>query len=654
MNFFPPGKSNLPGPTPAAAARFESNSGVSPARPVHMENKIFLQKYRVSPKEIETVGELRDDPLAYQGEEIESGKKVVVELVPAASLKPSVREQLEAEAIAARKLNHVNIPTLYDFAVEDDQLVYVSEDFDGTLAEEWVNAHGPMPVGAVLRIASQVVSALGAAALHRIVHHAINPANVVLVPGQTSEGEWPLVKVLHFVGVAPKFTGADVAVAAFDKSAHYASPEQLQHGTVDFRSEVYSLGCTMWFLLTGAPPLQSAGGPLSVPAKPADKLRGVPKVVRRLLTQMLSADPNDRPGDPLAFYRQLQDCLAQVERRATMALRFGTPSSRSDGVISVRRRIPMKALALAAVLLAIATLTALVLPGYLKHRRVVRAEEPIGVPVGVPETAPSTPPVNADTANAAVQNQTQPTPVIITSNSNAPVTADTAEQNSAPLPLATNPPQVASANQVPAAPAQPAPPPQSQPEQHPPPAQINSATIASVNRVEPGPSQTAAPPAKETVAPEKTAPKRTVLHEVRRAQPAEPEVRPAEPAPPEEGPADTTIASEGQTDPVPQTEEIVKTEPTVPSAKSAKRTEADKKISSKSRAKKNERDAKSKGNADRRIYVTRTAPNFENGMPPLPPGSVRARFVGVTADGRWMLALPSRKVIVVPPPPSEP
>ena len=177
------------------------------------------------------------------------------------SLKPAVREQLEAEATAAKKLNHVNIPALYDFGVEDDHLVYVTEDFEGTLAEEWVNAHGPMPVGPVLRIAAQVVSALGAAAFHRIIHHAINPSNLVLVPGQTAEGEWPLIKVLHFVGVAPKFSGTDVAVAAFDKSLHYASPEQLQTGTVDFRSELYSLGCTMWFLLTGAPPRTTPSGP---------------------------------------------------------------------------------------------------------------------------------------------------------------------------------------------------------------------------------------------------------------------------------------------------------------------------------------------------------------------------------------------------------
>src|SRR5438046_4398260 len=328
-----------------------------------MEQKIFLGKYRVGRDEMglaaaesTTVAITATEQIAsariYRGEDIESGRTVTVEVTPAASFKPSVRTKLETEATAAKEINHINIPALYDFGIEDDQLIYVTEYFDGTSAEEWVNQHGPMPTGAALRIALQVIGAMGAASFHKISHHAINPANLILVPGQTPEGDWPLIKVLHFIGAAPTFVNGDMSVAAFDKSSHYASPEQLQGGPIDFRSEIYSLGATMWFLLTGAPPLMAPKGPLAMQPTTiglaVDKLKGMPKRVRRLVAQMLAANPAGRPQDPLALYRQIQDCIAQVDRRESMARKLGVPFLSGSNVVALpsRRRFPAKTLAL--------------------------------------------------------------------------------------------------------------------------------------------------------------------------------------------------------------------------------------------------------------------------------------------------------------------
>ena len=232
-----------------------------------MEHKIFLAKYRVAADEIALAGAdasstggtaLATEPhvgtRVYRGVEIDSGREVTVEVIPAHAFESAVRAQLEAEATTAQKINHINIPSLYDFGIADDQLIYVTEYFDGTSAEEWVNQHGPMPTGAVLRIAMQVIGAMGAASFHKISHHAINPANLILVPGQTPEGDWPLVKVLHFVGVAPTFASADTSVASFDKSTHYASPEQLRGENVSIATDVYSLGVVLYELLTEQKP----------------------------------------------------------------------------------------------------------------------------------------------------------------------------------------------------------------------------------------------------------------------------------------------------------------------------------------------------------------------------------------------------------------
>ncbi|HSV61888.1 MAG TPA: serine/threonine-protein kinase, partial [Chthoniobacterales bacterium] len=376
-----------------------------------MEHKIFLGKYRVAADELAlaasdpatiavTTTEQTAPARIYRGEEISSPHRTVtVEAIPAGAFKHSVRAQLEAEADAARKINHINIPALYDFGIEDDHLTYATEYFDGSSAEEWVNEHGPMPMGSVLRIALQVIGAMGAASFHKISHHAINPANLILVPGQTPEGDWPLIKVLHFIGVAPTFvSGGDISVATFDKSSHYASPEQLQGKPVDFRSEIYSLGATMWFLLTGAPPLMAPKGPLAMQPTTiglaVDKLKGMPKRVRRLVSQMLSVDPAARPQDPLGFYRQIQDCIAQVDRRESMARKLGVPFLSKSNVVALRshRRFSSRTLALAAIAIAFVTLTSVLLANYLRHQRIREAAEPIGVPIGVPETASSAPP----------------------------------------------------------------------------------------------------------------------------------------------------------------------------------------------------------------------------------------------------------------------
>ena len=666
-----------------------------------MEHKTFLGKYRVAADEIAlsgpepvsggAVAEPQQTAMIYRGEEIETGRDVSIEVIPAASYKSVVREELEAEALAARKISHINIPAIYDFGIEDDHLIYVTEYFDGTSAEEWVNQHGPMPTGAVLRIALQVVGAMGACAFHKISHHAINPANLILVPGQTPEGDWPLVKVLHFIGVAPTFTSAEApvstSVASFDKTSHYASPEQLQHGTVDFRSEIYSLGATMWFLLTGAPPLIAPKGPLALQPTThglaVDKLNGMPKKVRRLLAQMLSVKPEERPQDPLAFYRQIQDCLAQVDRRESMARRFGVPllSGSSAPALPSRRRFPTKALALAAVLIALATLGAFLIPDYLRHQRVRQAEEPIGVPIGVPEATESAPPVNPN-ANIVVAESTQaPAETSVASTNPAPNPPPATTQETAPAPSA---PTVA-ANEAATAPVQPpppAPPANVQPEE-PPRVTANEVASAPVkplptaepvevqrqespkvaaNEVAPAPVKplpTAEPAAVQTqessrVATNDTAPQQREVTEVKPAEPVTtvkrpvranrqtevaaiptarpvmPEVRRAEPAPPAEGSEEVVAAN---------TEENVE-ETVSPAPPSRAKNE---------RLVKTKRPPKKEARPE--FVITDEADDMEQPPQKLPKGRVRARFIGVTADGNWMLALPKNKIVIVPPPP---
>lgn len=678
-----------------------------------MEHKIFLGKYRIAPDEVAlaavepasvsvaTAAQQVTTARIYRGEEIDSGRDVTVEVIPAASFKPSVRSKLEEEATAAKQINHINIPALYDFGVEDEQLVYVTEHFEGTTAEEWVNAHSPMPTGAVLRIALQVMGAMGAAAFHKISHHAINPANLLLVPGQTPEGDWPLVKVLHFIGVAPTFVGGDMSVATFDKSTHYASPEQLQGKPVDFRSEIYSLGATMWFLLTGAPPLMAPKGPLAMQPTTiglaVDKLNGMPKRVRRLLAQMLSVDPATRPQDPLAVYRQIQDCVAQVERRESMAKRLGVPflSGTKVAALPSRRRFPGKLVALAAVIAAMAIIASVSVASYWRHQRVRQAEEPIGVPIGVPDANASVAPVTASAPTVAPVTASAPTVVpepprplpqntapIVAARENQPTT----KTESAPG-TAANPPSPAKDETTPVVAANQPPPSNEESKQvvtskPKSPSQSESAPVVAANQPPPAkdeskPDIAANPPAPSAVEPETAGmtsnarsetpkvaahkpkaveekPEPTQSKEVVRTEPREetpvrdteiataraasPEVRRAEPAP-AEGPEEVAPAAESKVAPATTTKKE--------RARKPKRQVAEEQIPRAEPVDGNEESIPRARSAGDEEVIASEAPRVQD----LPRSRNRAKFIGVTADGNWMFSLPNKKVVIVPPPP---
>src|SRR4030095_8237446 len=162
-------------------------------------------------------------------------------------------------------------------------------------------------------VALQVVETLGAMAFHRIVHHSLNPDNIIFVGNQTTEGGWPSIKVLHWLRVAP--TLGETGDPRVENAARFASPEQLHANVVEVPSEIYSLGATMYFLLTGRPPNTALEVGHGTAGALAAELGGVPRLVRRVLGKMLQPDPDQRPQDLVALTAFLQSCLARVDRQ---------------------------------------------------------------------------------------------------------------------------------------------------------------------------------------------------------------------------------------------------------------------------------------------------------------------------------------------------
>ena len=376
-----------------------------------MDETIYFQRYRVStdeqgiPEEVSRSGAA----INYKAVDTQTGEAVVLQVIPLAAISQAGREQFEQRAEAVQKLDHVNIARVREAGTEDQRFVFVSEYLQGETADSWVIAHGPLPPEAVLRVALQVVRAIGAAAFHGLTHRAIQPANLLIVPGPAPEGGWPFVKLLNFdvAGVELHSASGEARELAPSLPPQFASPEQLRGGEIDFRSEMYSLGATMCFLLAGAVPLAVGSKSVRARLRSLPELRRAPRRLRKLLVQMLHENPEMRPQDPVAVEKQIQKLLGitalgeQVVRSLTPVAPV-LPEQPASGPAPLAQ-VWRGALAFAALLLLGGIAAAFLFPKAMPWHR--RAE--IGKPVGVPETSTSS---AQNTAATTAANQPQPSP----------------------------------------------------------------------------------------------------------------------------------------------------------------------------------------------------------------------------------------------------
>jgi hypothetical protein len=391
-----------------------------------MERTIFLQHYRVCLKSDGTPREISRDGAAitYEAADERTREAVDLKLIPLESLEPGVREQLEEQARLAQSLRHINIAKVLDFGREGGDLVCISEHLPGETLAAWVASHGPMAADAVLRVAEQIVSVLSSASFHRLPYPPIEPSDIIIVPGQTPEGTWPLVKLINFGLPAPaadtKLQSANSETPEQVSTAEqFVSSEQSTHGTTNIRSEIYSLGAALYFLLTGVALFDEVlkGGP---------KLSRFPKPLRTLLGRMLHRDPDRRPKDLVLLAEMIRQCLQKVERRRALADKYGIPYRTT---FPPRTKAPSRpllriALPVAALLVAAAVLAALLSPEPIS--RIIhpnRETKKLGVLVGVPESSPSPAVQNASTPIPPADVASQGTTAAVPSSSEPSVNA---------------------------------------------------------------------------------------------------------------------------------------------------------------------------------------------------------------------------------------
>jgi serine/threonine protein kinase len=187
----------------------------------------------------------------YRALEIQLERRVAIKVLNAdLARNQNIVERFRAEARAQANLMHQNIAVLYAFLVEGGNAMMVMEYIDGQNIQEIVRRSGALQFQHAIPWFKQALAGVGAAHRMGIVHRDIKPSNLMV----TRAG---VVKVLDF-GIAKVTTGRALTSAGTKLgTVFYMSPEQVQAGTIDARSDIYSLGVTLYEMLTARVPFES-------------------------------------------------------------------------------------------------------------------------------------------------------------------------------------------------------------------------------------------------------------------------------------------------------------------------------------------------------------------------------------------------------------
>ncbi|MBZ0189331.1 MAG: protein kinase [Candidatus Obscuribacterales bacterium] len=290
-------------------------------------------------------------------------KAVAVKVLSNEQCKDSKVLRFQQEARLASRLRHINVVTVLDFGVSADGRLYLIMDLvEGRSLEEVVEQDGPLSVEAALRVCVQICDGLEHAHGLGVVHRDIKPSNIMLIEKDLIHE----VRIVDF-GLA-KVGQTDLSITATGDmigTPLYTSPEQIRGESVDNRSDIYSLACTMVKALTGVPPYYGATAletyNLHVQA-PYPSLRELNRnlsedveVLDAILAKALAKQKEDRYASISEFKEDLIELLPDLglELRTLSEQTKERDFGAQFGLLAAPRQAPLKATAWVAALFAV-------------------------------------------------------------------------------------------------------------------------------------------------------------------------------------------------------------------------------------------------------------------------------------------------------------
>jgi Protein kinase domain len=250
------------------------------------------------------------------------------------------------EARAAASVRHPNVASVFHLGRKGRDYFYAIEFVEGETLDNLIKRSGPLEVNRALEITMQVGAGLAALHKKKLVHRDIKPSNIMV----SLEDEGAVTAKIIDLGLAKAVdeVGAQTTISAtgaFAGTPEFASPEQIVGGEVDIRSDLYSLGVSLWQMLTGQVPFRgSAAGVMSQhqhASLPLEKLQGIPQPVVSLIVVLLNKDPGRRFQTPAELLKALPAITRAIDEGRTITYQ-SSGQMPDGGFYSVTRKAPAR------------------------------------------------------------------------------------------------------------------------------------------------------------------------------------------------------------------------------------------------------------------------------------------------------------------------